>query len=176
MQNTKPVSGGYGKRPMWEWIVLYVVVGGLIYALMYYFMIAKSGGGYDYSYNTNIYQTPHAALPTSSPAPVGSITMTKTAPKKGAYLVAGNGMTLYVFDNDKTGVSTCYGGCATAWPAYKVGANAPKLPAGMTTVKRSDGTTQYVWKGKPVYYYFKDQKPGDTLGDGVGGIWHLVKP
>ena len=41
-------SGGYGKRPLWQWIVLYVVIGAIVYALVYYFVFAKKGG---YNYN-----------------------------------------------------------------------------------------------------------------------------
>lgn len=35
-------SGGYGKRPLWQWILLYVVVGGLIYFGIYYFFVHKT--------------------------------------------------------------------------------------------------------------------------------------
>lgn len=37
-------SKGYGKRPLWQWIVIYVVVGTLIYAAAYYFYFAKQVG------------------------------------------------------------------------------------------------------------------------------------
>ena len=33
-----------------------------------------------------------------------------------------------------------------------------------------------VLQGKPLYLFVKDTKPGDTSGDGVGGVWHLAKP
>lgn len=38
---------GYGKRPMWQWIVIYAVVGLIVYGLIYYFVFAKAAG---YSY------------------------------------------------------------------------------------------------------------------------------
>lgn len=41
-------KSGYGKRPLWQWIVLYVVIGGIVYGLIYYFVLAKRGG-YNYS-------------------------------------------------------------------------------------------------------------------------------
>ncbi len=41
-------KSGYGKRPLWQWIVLYIVIGGLVYYLIYYFVFAKKGG---YNYN-----------------------------------------------------------------------------------------------------------------------------
>lgn len=28
---------GYGKRPLWQWILMYVLIGGVIYAAVYYF-------------------------------------------------------------------------------------------------------------------------------------------
>lgn len=37
---------GYGKRPLWQWIVIYLVVAVLVYGLVYYFVLAKGGGGY----------------------------------------------------------------------------------------------------------------------------------
>ncbi len=43
-------GGGYGKRPLWQWILIYVVIGGVIYGFIYYFVIAKKGG---YSYNSS---------------------------------------------------------------------------------------------------------------------------
>jgi len=44
----------YGKRPLWQWIAIYAVVGGLVYFLIYYFILAPKGGynsrgGYNYS-------------------------------------------------------------------------------------------------------------------------------
>jgi hypothetical protein len=35
---------GYGKRPMWQWILLYVIVAIIIYGLVYFIFIHKSGG------------------------------------------------------------------------------------------------------------------------------------
>lgn len=34
---------GYGKRPLWQWIVIYAVIGAIIYGLVYYFILAKPG-------------------------------------------------------------------------------------------------------------------------------------
>jgi hypothetical protein len=35
-------SGGYGKRPMWQWILLYIIVGAAVYGFIYYFFIQGS--------------------------------------------------------------------------------------------------------------------------------------
>ncbi len=42
-------TGSYGKRPMWQWVLIYIVIGGIIYGLIYYFVFAKKGG-----YSTSI--------------------------------------------------------------------------------------------------------------------------
>jgi len=39
---------GYGKRPLWQWVVIYLVIGGIVYTGIYYFFLAKKGG---YNYN-----------------------------------------------------------------------------------------------------------------------------
>lgn len=47
-------SKGYGKRPFWQWVVLYLIIGGIIYAAVYYFFLAPKGG-----YNTSQGGTPY---------------------------------------------------------------------------------------------------------------------
>jgi predicted lipoprotein with Yx(FWY)xxD motif len=90
-------------------------------------------------------------------------------------LVDANGMTLYIFDKDTAGVSTCYDGCADSWPAYIADAGA-SAAAAFTLVERNDGLAQWAVDGMPLYYWAGDQAPGDATGDGVGGVWHVVKP
>src|SRR4030065_581306 len=31
-------------------------------------------------------------------------------------------------------------------------------------------------KGRPLYNWLNDTKPGDTTGQGVGGVWYVVSP
>ena len=92
-------------------------------------------------------------------------------------LADSNGMTLYSFDKDKNapGKSACNGPCAENWPPLK--ASADSKPAGdWTTVTRDDGSKQWAYKGKPLYYWVKDQKAGDRTGDNVNNVWHVAKP
>jgi len=42
-------------------------------------------------------------------------------------------------------------------------------------VTRDDGSKQWAYKGKPVYLWVKDKKPGDKTGDGVREVWHVIK-
>ena len=34
---------------------------------------------------------------------------------------------------------------------------------------------QWAYKGKPVYTWSKDTKPGDMTGDNFNNCWHVVK-
>jgi len=87
------------------------------------------------------------------------------------------GMTLYVFDKDTagSGKSACNGDCAQKWPPLAAAAS-DKASGDYTIVTRDDGTRQWAYQGKPLYLWFKDQKPGDMTGDGVNNVWHAAKP
>lgn len=89
-------------------------------------------------------------------------------------LADAKGMTLYVFDKDKAGVSACYDACAAKWPAY-LGKAGEAMTEGWSLVDRSDGTRQLAYHGKPVYYFAADKKKGDAKGNGIGGVWHVIK-
>ena len=95
---------------------------------------------------------------------------------KGGMFVTAKGMTLYTFDKDTPGKSVCNDKCAANWPPAIAGDGAK--PAGdWTLVTRGDGMKQWAYKGKPVYAWVKDSKPGDTTGDGfLSGAWHVAKP
>lgn len=86
------------------------------------------------------------------------------------------GMSLYTFDKDSDGKSACNGPCAANWPPLTAQADAK--PAGdYTIITRDDGTKQWAHKGKPLYTWVKDQKPGDKTGDGfLNNQWHVAKP
>jgi predicted lipoprotein with Yx(FWY)xxD motif len=94
---------------------------------------------------------------------------------KGKALVDSKGMTLYVFDRDAAGKSNCNGACATNWPPFAAGPDG-KASGDWTLVTRDDGSRQWAYKGKPLYDFSKDTKPGDVTGDGVNGVWHIAAP
>lgn len=98
----------------------------------------------------------------------------KTADISGqSVLTDTKGMTLYIFDNDKAGVSNCYDQCAVNWPPLMADA-AAKPEGDFTVVDRKDGTKMWAYKTLPLYFWKNDKKPGDITGDGVGGVWHLA--
>lgn len=87
------------------------------------------------------------------------------------------GMTLYEFDKDTagSGKSACNGECAQNWPPF-IASASDKASGGYAVITRDDGSLQWTYKGKPLYLWIKDQKPGDMSGDGVKGVWHTAKP
>jgi predicted lipoprotein with Yx(FWY)xxD motif len=94
----------------------------------------------------------------------------------GVY-VGPNGMTLYTFDRDTagSGKSVCNGPCAANWPPLMAAAS-DKASGDWTIVVRDDGSRQWAWRGKPVYYWVRDAKPGDRTGDGFNNAWRLARP
>ena len=99
------------------------------------------------------------------------------APAKAAAdgtLTNAAGMTLYTFDKDAGGKSTCNGPCAANWPPLMAGGDAASM-GDWTVVTRDDGTKQWAYKGKPLYSWSKDAKPGDKTGDGFNSVWHAAK-
>ncbi|WP_293779352.1 hypothetical protein [uncultured Oxalicibacterium sp.] len=94
--------------------------------------------------------------------------------KVDGVLVDTNGMTVYTFDKDTIGdgKSVCNGPCATNWPPVPA---TDKVAAPYSVVTRDDGSKQLAYKGKPLYLFAADKKPGDRAGDNVKDIWHVVK-
>src|SRR5262252_26479 len=102
-----------------------------------------------------------ALAQTAEPAKVGDTS-------KGKALVDAKGMTLYVLDRDTTpNKSTCNGQCATNWPPLAVAGDVKDMGS-WTVVTRDDGSKQWAYKGKPLYFGKDDKKPGDVDGDGRG--------
>ena len=100
------------------------------------------------------------------------------APAKvvGGVLVGPNGMALYTFDKDLAGngKSVCNGPCATLWPPLM--ASATDQPHGnFTLVTSDDGSKQWAYKGKPLYFFQTDKSSADRKGDNFKDVWHLVK-
>ena len=120
-----------------------------------------------------------AALTLGTAALVGCAS-TASAPggvmARDGMLAGPNGMTLYTFDRDTagSGKSVCNGPCATNWPPLMAGSASPS--GDYSVVTRDDGGKQLAYKGKPLYYWTKDQKAGDRSGDGVNNVWRLARP
>jgi predicted lipoprotein with Yx(FWY)xxD motif len=118
------------------WIIIIIAVvligGGLIW---WYASMSPS------------YTAPATSQATTTTPSAGPTLVLGSGAKFPSYLAAANGMALYTFKSDTTGVSDCSGSCATIWPPYTVssasglsmGAN---IPGAIGTITRSDGTLQ----------------------------------
>jgi NitT/TauT family transport system substrate-binding protein len=117
----------------------------------------------------------------SVPAAGKATVMVSKNDKLGSFLVAANGMTLYLFKNDKPGESACYDKCAENWPPLLVGDNEkPSAGDGVSgklgTAKRKDGKLQVTYNDMPLYFFIKDKAAGDVNGQGAGNVWYVVAP
>lgn len=114
-----------------------------------------------------------AALTATSALAAAPITTVDTG--IGKVLAGDNGMTLYTFTKDTSGVSNCYDKCAEAWPPL-FAADGAEAEGDYSVIERKDGKYQWAVKGKPLYFWVKDKQKGDTTGDGVNNVWEAARP
>jgi predicted lipoprotein with Yx(FWY)xxD motif len=95
----------------------------------------------------------------------------------------GRGFTMYRFDKDtpNPSASHCDGACAKTWPPVLVRPGSKVFVDGVPVneigvTRRDDGTLQLTIGKWPIYRFSKDTAPGQTNGEGVGGIWFAVSP
>lgn len=112
-----------------------------------------------------------------------------TSDEHGEYIADGEGMALYMFEADTRGEdgtsaeTTCYDDCAAAWPPLTTDGEpqaGDQVQADLIgTIERRDGSMQVTYGGWPLYYFQRDEAPGDTTGhdvEGFGAEWYLVAP
>ena len=105
----------------------------------------------------------------------GPLWAAEPAMEKDGMLVDAKGMTLYTYDKDSKGMSSCTEACAQNWPPLMAPAGA-KAEKEWSLVKRADGSQQWAYDGKPLYTFSMDKQPGEMSGDGKMGVWHMAKP
>ena len=99
----------------------------------------------------------------------------------GEIVVDGEGMTVYMFDNDTQGAtsSSCSGQCAANWPAVTMDSEVPTVE-GVTseigTIMGMDGALQVTLNGWPLYHFAGDAAAGDVNGQGVNEVWWVLTP
>jgi predicted lipoprotein with Yx(FWY)xxD motif len=99
----------------------------------------------------------------------------QTAPRTiGRVVTTVAGATLYMFDEDQNGESTCYDDCAKQWPPL-IALSTAKAHWRMSLTTRTDGQRQWSYDGKPLYTYAADTMRGDIKGDNVGNVWHVIR-
>jgi predicted lipoprotein with Yx(FWY)xxD motif len=140
---------------------------GAVVAALAVVLTACSNGGNDQG----------SAAPAATQQTAGTVAVASTG--LGQVLVDAKGRTLYAFTKDKGDQSVCSGKCAAAWPALTVsGAATPGAGVQaslLSTAKQANGATQVTYGGKPLYYFAGDAAPGDTKGQGLNGVWFVVR-
>jgi len=117
----------------------------------------------------------------SMPMASGPFVQIAESPEYGPILVDADCRALYVFANDAAGESTCVDDCAAAWPPLFVSDDtvppiADELDRSLFTVTAHPDGSMLKIGDWPLYYFAGDAAPGDTNGQGVGGVWSLVTP
>jgi predicted lipoprotein with Yx(FWY)xxD motif len=137
------------------------------------------------AYPTANEQTTSSAAAGTTPASgTGVAVPVKHSSKLGTILAAGSKkLTVYMFEGDKGGSSSCSGACASVWPPVTTSggptASGAASSADLGTIARSDGATQVTYKGHPLYYFARDKDSGDAYGQGVKGFgadWYVLAP
>jgi predicted lipoprotein with Yx(FWY)xxD motif len=116
----------------------------------------------------------------ASSVPAAAPVLKTASSTAGQIVVDARGISVYVFAKDVKGsASTCTGTCASNWPPVTTASDSPAVE-GVTgtvgSVPTPGGRKQLTLNGLPLYFFAKDKAPGDTLGEGVGGVWYLVSP
>jgi len=121
-------------------------------------------------------QATSAAL--SNVPPPGSAVLHVQKSAIGWVLAVAKGQVVYAYDKDpKGGTPACTGSCAQIWvpvTGNPVASPADKDMGTLGTVTTSNGAKQVTYNGSPLYT-FKNAKPLATKGNGVGGVWHVIK-
>ena len=97
----------------------------------------------------------------------------------GPILTDAQGRTLYKYTRDTENTSNCYDQCAVAWPPFNPSGTLtlpPDTGGRLIVIDRKDGTKMVAYDGMPLYYFVRDTKPGDTLGQNVNSVWFVVAP
>jgi len=124
----------------------------------------------------------HAAI--VRPTPVLPPGMRYQASDLGRIVADSGGKSLYTLSESPNRPKVCDDGCIKAnwWP---FAAPSPALHPGLgwSVVKHDDGTIQWAYKGKLVYTFAGDEKPGDIRGDRFGNMssggfapWEVIQP
>ncbi len=122
---------------------------------------------------------PTSTVSSSSTTGITNTISTATKSALGNYLVDGKGITLYWATLDSVGQSNVSGSSLSIWPVfYTSNVTIPSTlnPSDFGSITRADGKNQTTYKGWPLYYYYQDISSGDTLGEGVDGVWFIVNP
>lgn len=117
-------------------------------------------------------------------ANVGLTVRVSKNPVYGDILIGPDGMTLYTFANDAGTDVGCADSCAENWQPLVVTEKptaSTQIAQNVSFFKRRSREKrgerfQITYKGKPLYYFSRDERPGDVKGQGLADLWSVAKP
>ena len=119
----------------------------------------------------------------ASAAPEASKAVVRTVSNKTlgtTILVDRRGRSLYTLSAETHGRFICTTTCLSLWtPLVVAHGTKPTGARLLATIRRpDDGATQVTYRGRPLYTFIKDTKPGDVKGNGFKdvGVWHPASP
>ena len=147
--------------------MLTLITVAVIVGVAYLFLIKS--GGWPLSKSTHLFTE------IKSKAVVESMTHSSL----GNYLTDEMGDTLYVYSKDEPFKSLCEDECAQKWIPYYVnskgfGQSDDLLGKKINLIQRTDGSYQYAYVEKPLYYYNQDVQSGDINGNNVNEFWSII--
>jgi predicted lipoprotein with Yx(FWY)xxD motif len=174
MRLSRPAIAGLRPRAALPAVVLSAAICCLSAAACSHAPAATAGSAYGPTS-----AAPTASMPASTPAASGQDMLTVRKTSAGYVLATKTGQTIYWYSDDVkgSGKSTCSGSCLTAWPAVTgspMAASGVQLAGKLGTITRSGGVIQATYNGYPLYTYAQDMSPGQVLGNGAGGVWHVI--
>lgn len=147
------------------------------YPLYYYVTDKKRGDATGHDVN-KVWFVIDPAKFTGSKA-VNASVKTAVSSTLGTYLVDSNGRALYLFTKDEANLNSCTGNCLVNWPIFyseNLTVSADLKQEDFSSFQRADGTMQTTYRGWPLYYYVKDEFPGQTIGQNVNKAWFVLDP
>jgi predicted lipoprotein with Yx(FWY)xxD motif len=164
----------------------------------HYRLVASNAGGTgespDATFNSSeVGASPPAGGGESSPYPEGGGGGGSTPSKGGKIrlrvervggkrvLAAANGHTLYSLSAEKKGKFVCTesSGCLALWKPLLIpsgGSVIAPMKLKLGSIKRPEGGRQATYRGRPLYTFAEDHRPGTANGEGFKdvGTWHAV--
>jgi predicted lipoprotein with Yx(FWY)xxD motif len=101
------------------------------------------------------------------------IAVREIADAGGAGLVESSGLTLYAFDGGAAHPNCDGDDCARLWFPLEAPAIANAVGK-FSVIARDDGITQWMYRGKPLYRFAADRKPGDVNGSGADSRFRVA--
>lgn len=123
----------------------------------------------------------------------GEVTVNATEHEQfGQILTDAEGRTLYLFINEeaeaaegdrvtsglRSNVAACEGPCLENWPPVtaETAVAGEGIDPELLYVEEIDGRNQLVYNGWPLYYFARDEEPGQVAGQGLGdgNVWYVL--